>query len=165
MKKVFIVLSIFLVLIALVGVAYYYYSSKSQSNNPAKTPETTLNTEPVSVPSFEDIPEVKYEPQGTFSQTDIQQLNGKYVFPINEYYKDKPTEKIKSITFKQNDNDMSSTEYPFIVSISFASGAKSETLITKTFETIDWWYPECLNGCIYSESFKSKYPEIVSATK
>lgn len=165
MRKIILFLTITLILAGLVSVAYYYYSSTNNTKVTTPSPETTLDTKPVSVPSFEDIPEVKYDPQDAFSQTDIQQLNGKYVFPINEYYSDKPTEKIKSITFKQNENASSSTEYPFIVIISFASGARSETLISKTFETIDWWYPECLNGCSYSESFKEKYPEIVSATQ
>lgn len=37
---------------------------------------------------------------------------------------------------------------------SFAFGKKGDT-------SFAWWTPTCLGGCVYSDSFKSTYPEIV----
>ncbi len=92
-------------------------------------------------------------------------LQSRVINPFLEYYKDQNgADFVKSLTISVN-TQKSATEFPYKADYVFDKNVTGGFLITVTGNTVNWWKPECLNSCSFSDSFKSKYPEIVSTTK
>jgi hypothetical protein len=156
--------NILIVIVIVVGSSILGYLAYNKYQATQKSELQTENTGPTPTPiqysSIQNQILVEYTPDESFNPMDKMQLATKYAQPISEYYITQPENKVSKIQFTENTNDTTG-EYPFNAKIIFENGAISEQLIKKTYEEIEYWKPECLNGCNFTEEFKAKYPTIV----
>jgi len=180
-------LLILVILGMLGGVGYYVYeaqkdsdkslSSASQTELQAPTEKTTTTTETQTQP--------KAVFTGTsFTQNEEDELTKKLVEPYYAYndqdktikIQDKGKEGYRKITSfsieKYSDAEYSAqpsyAKFGYGIDVMQEGDVKTGFLFAEN-RKIDWWIPECgFNGeyeCVYSEEFKSKYPEIVKQTQ
>lgn len=174
--------SIWIVLISIVaaaslaGAAYLFGQNQTLKKSPASltspiTPAPTpvyyqadpqVSVSPLATPASGVV--VVYEASGSFSQSEKDEINKKVVNPLLDYYREPnvSTQKLISLTISHNTNATSKVDYPYAGKGIFDGGANLGFLIMKVGAGIDWWYPECLNGCVLSAEYKAKYPEVAS---
>ena len=121
------------------------------SNPPILSP--TITPSPTQENSFPIV----YEAAGSFSASEKNQIQEKVINPFVDYYKDLDQE-IASITISKS----TTAGYPYALSGIFKSGVNNSFLIKASGGIVDWWYPECMGECPFSEEFKTKYSEIIS---
>src|SRR3989344_6332928 len=130
-------------------------TEKSNNDNIIPTKIVTIS------PTPEVTPIVVFESGGTISREDKYEINKKISDPLIDYYYDQNGKGyIIAVSIAKNSND-SDGSYPYSIKAIFRDGATYGTLIKKGTSGLDWWYPECVNSCSFSDSFKKKYPEIV----
>lgn len=166
-----------LVIIVLVGVAAFLFGqSKGQNVDTAVKTEVNENQmgDQVSSPSATPIissapsptsssannPVVVFEAQGSISATDLSELKARVTNPYVDYHAEATPGTLVSLTVSPN-LQPSKTTYPYQASAVYKNGGNEGFLISKNAGHIDWWRPECINGCVFSDAFKAKYPETV----
>lgn len=131
------------------------YDSKSEKNiynSPTSTPSPTAQAAKSTI--------VVIESKANISATDLDQLQARVINPYLDYYNETMGEGyIATFTIAIN-TQQSKTSYPYTAKAIFTNAAYNDFLIAKSNGSIQWWLPECLNGCKLSETFKTKYPEI-----
>lgn len=167
--SVWVVLLSIIAIIALVGAAYLYGQNQSLKN---KSPEViatpyvssppSLNQSPASSPAASKVT-VIFEAEGSFTQTEKNEIRKKVIDPFLDYYAEpgNSTQNLLTLTIARN-TQASKDTYPYSGKAIFDGGANMGFLIMKVGTGVDWWYPECLNGCNLSAAFKAKYPEIAA---
>lgn len=180
--------SIVLLILASIGGGYILYTQQQtiaklstkidQAGTPSTQPSVptpdqqvppTVATQPVAAsPSTATTPSaapskavVVFQAEGSISAADKSQLQTRVINPILDYYEETADDSpIVSLTIEPNTN-ANKNEYPYLGTIIFANGGNNGFVITKKDGAIAWWVPECM-VCVFSESYKAKYPEVVS---
>ncbi len=171
-KQFSILLGIVIVaLLAIIGYLTFRSNPKPEiaqtqnnnQNNSIETPSNTANdsnknnnsqTPPVKLPVIAFIPDV-------FSNTEKQQIQTRLLDPLIDWNKDSPETDYHyvSITVKKTD----SLDYKYSINSVSANGGWGGFLYgTDSQAVIPLWTPDCMGRCTFSESFKKKYPEVVS---
>jgi hypothetical protein len=100
--------------------------------------------------------------QANLPPSDVDQLNKKIIEPYIHYFQDtRKDDLLVSMRIGVNTGASAST-YPYKAEAISKNGVTEGFLISKTGGQIDWWYPECLMKCEFSQEFSTKYPEIVA---
>ncbi len=161
------------ILIILVGVCAYLLGQNQKLKNsaaytqkPTKT-ENTLSSPTTSVaislpPTATPAANVTVliDAELNLPSQDVSEIRLRNVAPFIDWSTEtRPQDKIALIKVTQNGND---PKYPYKFEYTYANGVNGGYLIQRTGGHIDWYYPECLNSCNFSASFKAKYPAIIS---
>ncbi len=104
-------------------------------------------------------PVVVFEASGSFTGSEKNLITQRVVDPFIDYYQDiEDYADIVSITISRSDTP----GFLYSVDAIFANGGTTGFLVSSTGGDIDWWLPDCMGECPFTQSFKDKYPEIVS---
>jgi len=102
------------------------------------------------------LPVVTYEREGLLDTTEKGKLKTKLLDPFLDYYNEKEITYVAVIvTAPENVGES------YSVTAVHKNGGNAGFLFGKRGEDFDFWKPECMEGCEYSEKFKKKYPEII----
>lgn len=104
-----------------------------------------------------NLPVVVYKPAGLLTETDKKNLQERLVNPFFDYYNESEISYITmtvDVPTKVGD--------PFTVEAIHKNGGYQGFLFGKRGGNIEWWKPECMGDCNFSEKFKAKYPAIVN---
>lgn len=108
-----------------------------------------------------ELPVVVYSRPGLLNNTEEGQaekenLEEKLVNPYIDYEKDKDSDLISiQISVPENIGEA------YNVDAIFAGGGHAGFLFGAREGDYDYWVPECMGPCEFSDEFKAKYPEIV----
>ncbi len=131
--------------------------AQAASPTPAASPQavggTTVTTSAV----------VTFTSPDSFTPVEKAELTKKIVNPLVDYYADQQAGYLVSLTIAHN-TQASSATYPYQGQAVFNNGGNSGFLITKLGTGVDWWFPECMGACPYTDTYKAKYPEVVAKT-
>lgn len=165
------------VVIVLVGVtAFLYGQGQGLGQNGAATTEnqnesaqnnnispTNSAVSPI-VTMSTNAPAVVIEAEGAFPPQDVMEIKARVIAPYLDYKAEVQPGDLVSFKISQNPH-ASKNEFPYLADAIFKNGGNEGFVIGKTNGHINWYIPECLNGCQFSEAFKAKYPEIVKLTE
>lgn len=159
------------VVIALVGVSAYVYGQNKglEKNTAAKTENNASNSiNLTSTPVFEKVEPSQglvkqavlvIEAEGAYPAGDAEELRERVANPYLDYNTETRPGEVVSLTISQN-LQASKASYPYQANAVFSNGGYEGFLISKSNGHIDFWHPECMGECVFSDSFKAKYPEI-----
>ncbi len=166
-----VVILIIVVLLVLAGVGFYFLifqknkvGLKQATLSPSPSPAVAEKANPtptvvMTVTPTPQEPVVVFEAAGSFSQSEKDLIKQKVINPFIDYNQDLVDQaSIVSITISHS----STPGFPYSVSAVFANGGTSGFLVSGSGGDIDWWLPDCMGPCPFTQSFKDKYPEIVS---
>lgn len=170
-----VILLVLLTIVAIVSLStaiFVFVKQREVTNTPEATAVPTVTpftfTPPSQTPvavSATSSATVKIEKENELSTAIKTSITARIVNPFLAYYKDQSgADYVKSLTISVN-TGKTAAEFPYKAEYVFDKNVTGGFLITVTGTSVNWWTPECLNGCNFSDSFKSKYPEIVAATK
>jgi len=111
-----------------------------------------------------NLPAIRFIP-GTFSDKEKEDLMEKVINPFIDFEKDSYVEnRIISIAInKYSDSElvkMQDPKYMYNISVIYEEGYGG-WLERKVGEPIDYWVPDCMDECEFSEEFQKKYPKVV----
>ncbi len=89
------------------------------------------------------------------------QLQTKVVAPYIMYYRDMPEHPRLVSIMLEVQADVAG--YPYKAEAIFEGGITNGWLISVSGGNVDWWLPECMVACTFSDAFRAAYPEIVAA--
>lgn len=161
-----------LLLVAAVGVAAYLYGQNRVLNSGNPENSTRASVSPVLTQVISITPPAATQsvlpPGGPTTITidaelslppqDVTEITTRNINPFLDWQKDQH-QKVTLIKVVKNGN---SATYPYKFEYAMASGANGGYLIPRKDGHLDWFMPECLNVCSFTDSFKAKYPEIIS---
>ncbi len=156
------------IIIVLVGVIAYLFGKSQEKEviqtEAAITPDTQVIIPSLAVTQSPGTPVVVIESEGNIPPADLSEIKARIVDPYLDYQADVQPGSL--VSFKVSPNLLESkAEYPYMADAVFKNGGNEGFLISKNNGHIDWYVPACLNGCVFSENFKAKYPEIVKLTQ
>lgn len=163
------------IIIALIGVsAYLYGQSKGLEKNSAVKTERKVdlrNQEPSAVPTIiaseselQEAPVVVIQAEGAYPPQDVLEIKERIIAPFLDYKKEVQPGQLVSFSISQN-TQPSKDVYPYLADAIFKNGGNEGFVIGKTNGHINWYVPECMGGCQFSEEFSLTYPEIVKLTQ
>lgn len=170
---------ILLIVITGAGVAYVATNqtrvSPTSSGTPIATavndqrimasPSAGVQATPSASPSQGQKSVATFESSANITASAQTEITKKVIDPFLDYYRDQYNAGyVKTLVIQKNLNASADT-YPYKADYTFEGGVNGGFLIMKQGTGVDWWYPECLNGCTFSAAFKAKYPEIVAKTQ
>lgn len=168
---IYIVIAVFVVV--LVGSTIYFLDQNQKRERAnartqiSITPIPTKQAVPTATPTASQSsqisePVVIIEAELTLPKGDKEGLRKKVIEPYIDYFKDAHKDDFL-VSFKVSVNTGSSnSQYPYKADSISKNGVNEGFLISKTAGSIDWWYPECLAKCEFSDTFRARYPEIVA---
>ena len=161
-----ILIIIIVILLVAVGVlGYFFIKNKPADKMGTASIEVVATPSPLPLPSSSPSATSKvvvvFEAEGSFSQTEKDEIRSKIINPYIDYYAELSDQTLLTITIAKNSLASKET-YPYSAKTIFESGGNSGFLIMKEGTGVSWWVPECLDGCNLSSSFKAKYPEIAA---
>jgi len=106
-------------------------------------------------------PEVVFLAAGSFSADEESQLRTRVIEPFIHYYRDLSGHPALLTLTIQKESGISG--YPYSAQAVFETGINNGWLISASGGLVDWWLPECMVACTFSDSFRAAYPEIVDA--
>lgn len=105
-----------------------------------------------------DLAIVTFQPGGLFSAELKNELQKKLIDPYLDFYNE---DGIYVVTMNIAAPEQGAISWS--VFATNADGSYSDFLFGDKNQTIQrWWLPDCLGDCNFSNTFKGKYPEIVS---
>lgn len=130
------------------------------------SPQPLATLRPIQTPSPRsdntcmDLPVVAYSRAGLLNDADglieKAKLEQKFINPYIDYQKEKDMGLVSlHITVPQNIGE----QYD-VVAI-FKEGAIESFLFGKFKQDFDWWKPDCMGGCTFSDAYRTKYPQVV----
>lgn len=136
-------------------------------DTPTAAPETEAPTatEPPAeaTPAPSDTPAgpvVVFLAAGSFSADEEAQIRSRVVNPFIHYYRDLAGHPpLVSFTIEKVSGVAG---YPYGATAVFETGINIGFLISASGGAVDWWLPECMVACTFSDSFRAEYPEIVA---
>ena len=157
--------------LALAGGAYFYGQNQGLKKAIQDSVGVNVTSAPiVQTPVSSQVPTaspsankavVVYEAEGSFTLSEKTELQKKIINPFLDYYTTESDQVLLTLTISKNDK-VSKDQYPYQAQAVFQGVGNMGFLIMKLGTGVDWWYPECMNGCNLSASYKAKYPEIAS---
>lgn len=157
-----VLIVIIAILLLAVGGLGYFVLKNQQPKNISTTPTGITTTPSPSVsptPTATSKPIVVFEAEGSFSQTEKNELYAKVINPYIDYYAELPEEILLTITISKN-LQANKDVYPYSVKTIFKNGGNAGFMVMKDGTAIAWWLPDCMDSCNLSAAFKAKYPEI-----
>ncbi|MDD3498288.1 MAG: hypothetical protein PHH24_02130 [Candidatus Moranbacteria bacterium] len=111
-----------------------------------------------------DLPAIRFIP-AIFSDEEREELTEKVINPFIEFEKESYVENgiISIAVNKYSDSElaeMKDPKYIYKIDVVYHEGWGG-WLEREAGEKIDWWVPDCLDGCEFSDEFKERYPEVV----
>lgn len=104
---------------------------------------------------------ITFAPESAFKEQDKLGITKRIVEPYQLYQRElNGTQELQTIEISQN-NQASAKDFPFLFSAKFDGGVNESFVIGRQGDSFNWYVPECLGGCPFSDNFKAKYPEIV----
>lgn len=138
------------------------YAYNAPTSTPTPFPVTANTPNPTQAPT---VASVVFFDGTTFTDAEKVILNSKISEPFLDYYRDQYNAGyVNKLTFKKN-TQANKVDFPYLADYEMDGGVTGGFVVSKKGNSVDWWYPECLNGCNFSQSFAQKYPEIVAKTK
>ena len=108
------------------------------------------------------LPVVVFTPAGIFTEEEKEALNMKLVMPFSDFNNEQGTTFLTmNITKYAPTPDHG---YKYEVDNIGAAGIHNAFLFGMS-DPLEWWIPECLDGCEFSETFSNNYPEIIELSK
>jgi hypothetical protein len=127
--------------------------------SPTAEPPTAEPPAPTETPAG---PEVVFLAAGSFSADEESQLRIRVIEPFIHYYRDLSGHPALLTLTIQKESGISG--YPYSAQAVFETGINAGWLISASGGgTVDWWLPECMVACTFSDAFRAAYPEIVTA--
>jgi len=124
--------------------------------------KTDAKTKTSTTGSTDDLPIIIFSPGGLFSTGEKTELANKMLNPYKAWHTDQG-DSVVSIHVQQN-TSISSSQYT--VDAIYRNGVYEGFLFGAIdAASQDWWFPECLDACPFSASFRATYPEVVAATE
>ena len=103
-----------------------------------------------------DFPVVVFSRPGLLTEAERKVLEAKLINPMKDYYNETEAELLTlSIAVPQRVGE------EYTVDGIFKDGVNFGMLFGKREQQYNFWKPECMGPCEFSETFKSKYPTIV----
>lgn len=160
---------IVLLVAAFVLVAFYFFSSKSSDSEMMKDSretstmpkENSLMEEEVvedEITAESDRTVVVYTPSGLFSEAEKTELGQKLIAPFLEFNLENDTRYL-TVDITKHD-PLPDHGYRYEVD-AIGEGGLYTAFLFGSSDPLEWWIPDCLDGCTFSESFSEAYPEIV----
>jgi len=173
-ERGFAIIGIVLMLVLTVGVIAGYFFLQNQQTpapqqaSPQPSPSADLTQEIIPIPTSvaspsptPTAPVVVFDAAGSFSDSEEDQIRTRGVNPFIAFHQDiEGQADIVSMTISHSSGTLAN--HPYGADAIFANGAHSSFLIKTTEGVVDWYLPDCLGDCPFSESFRANYPEIVS---
>lgn len=168
-----LVLSILLALIVAGGGVYFWQQSALNSaSTQYQTQIASLqadgtklkeenDTLKASTPQNIKFPVIVYDREGLLTATDEgkaeeKNLQQKLVAPFVDFNNEKQVNLVSlDISVPENVGEQ------YQVSAIFGNGVHQSFLFGKREQAYDYWAPECMGPCEFTDTFKAKYPQIV----
>ena len=149
--------------IALTALSQTAAAPAAATEPPAPTTEATTGAT-VSPPTAEAAgPEVVFLAEGTFSAEQKAQIMSRFVEPFILYYRTAPDHPvIVSIAIEPVETTIYTPDCHYSAQAIFEGGVNAGQLICETDGLVDWWFPDCMEPCPFSDEFRATYPEIVA---
>lgn len=107
-----------------------------------------------------DLPVVVFIPGGLFSDLERASLREKLVNPYFDFNNtDSKVTKVAMLIEKYE--PLPAHGYRYNVEI-LGKGSIYEGFLFGQSSPIEWWKPECLGGCVFTDEYKVKYPNVVN---
>lgn len=108
-------------------------------------------------------PEVVFLAEGTFSAEEKTQIMSRFVEPFILYHRTAPDYPvIVSIAIEPVEPTIYTPDCLYSAQAIFEGGMTAGQLICMTGGLVDWWFPDCMGPCPFSDEFRAAYPEIVA---
>ncbi len=147
------------IMLALTALAEQTQQPAAATQTLAPAPPEAATSEPTLEPATETPPEAVVVFQDIFGGAEAQ-IRTRIVEPFVLYYRDQPDyPALLTITISIVPDVPG---YPYKAEAIFETGITSGFLIGVQDGLVDWWLPECMYSCGFSDSFRAAYPEIVA---
>ena len=170
------ILTVLLVLaLASAGWLYWQFSQKKDQLEKKGSEVTSLEkkiaesgdkadekTKTSGTSSTDDLPIIIFSPGGSFTDAEKTELTNKLLDPYKAWHTDQGN-LVVSIHVQQN-SSVSASQYS-VDAIYRNSVYEGFLFGAIDAASQDWWFPECLDACPFSASFRTTYPEVVAATE
>ncbi len=171
-ERGFAVIAIIVILVLVLGAIAGYFILQNQktpapqqvSSQPSPSADLIQEISPIptseaSLSPTPTAPVVVFEAAGSFSDSEEEQIRQRVVNPFIAYHQDiEDYADIVSITISHS----ATPGFLYSVDAVFANGGMTGFLVSSTGGDIDWWLPDCMGECPFTQSFRATYPEIVS---
>lgn len=178
-KKVFKSLVIIAVLVGLGTSTYLFKQEKDKTtsyNNQIGTLNNEVNNLKSQVGSSDNqpakeaqaeselvLPVVVFTPDGIFTEEEKKELNDKVINPLVDYtpdvYVSIDVEIYSQDKFVNGDSD---NKYIITTIGKPGKGGTGGFIYGSKSKGIDYWTPDCLDKCEFTDEYKKKYPEVVA---
>ncbi len=106
-----------------------------------------------------NFPFINFVPEGIFEDIEKEQLQERLIDPFIDFYNDGENLYIAIIIEKLQGAD-DEDDFKYDIQTLDRYGHYGGFLYGEGDEP-EWWLPDCLDGCEFTEEFEDKYPEIV----
>ena len=110
-----------------------------------------------------EFPFINYVPEGIFTDEEKEQLQEKLVEPFFDFFHEDEELYIALIVEKLASAD-DEGDFRFDITTLDKYGNYGGFLYGEG-KKLEWWLPDCLDSCEFSEIFEEKYPEIIEEYK
>jgi type III secretory pathway component EscV len=162
-----------LVILGLTAVAVYFWQNYEKekavnavlNDKVSSTADNGITLVPVTpstdseTTSSATLPVIVYTPNGLFTSVEIAELEKKLLNPFVDWHRDTNI-KVVSINVEKPSPAISGYTYKITY---INEGGSNGGFLFGTQKPLEWWLPECMApaGCVFTDDFKAKYPEIV----
>jgi len=105
------------------------------------------------------FPFINYVPEGLFTDDEKEQLQEKLLDPFFDFYHEDEELYTALIIVKLSSAD-DEGDFRFDIQTLDKNGNYGGFLYGEG-KKLEWWLPDCLDGCEFSKEFEEKYPEII----
>lgn len=93
------------------------------------------------------------------------EIQQKIVDPYVQYFQHLGGDNyVVTLSIEQQNSDNIKIQYPYNLHGIMSDGSSHYEALMQINGKLNWWVPTCMGPCDYSDSFKQKYPQIVSIT-
>lgn len=112
------------------------------------------------------LPVVTFIPSGLFTDSEKEELENKIINPYADYMKENENRELITITVRKYSEEeiskmASYARYMYNIEVITADGYAG-WLAREAGKPIEYWIPDCMGECVFSQSYEKKYPEVVA---
>ncbi len=112
------------------------------------------------------LPVVTFIPSGLFTDGEKEELENKIINPYADYMKENENRESITITVhKYSEEEISKmvnyARYTYNIEVITADGYAG-WLAREAGKPIEYWIPDCMGECVFSQSYEKKYPEVIA---